>query len=202
MRDLFGWMGTIYLSMWAPLGSTEILPVKPEIGLCYYAHLWRFFGDVHIGFRPGKTLKPFSVQVHDTVHTAGNCWTGIDGGVAVGFEALRFGWQQIDLLFQGGLDGFDAFRAPDRSKYWSIETKYYGPGIGYRYYAGPDRELAIMPRIYYRFSDYSKDGTVKNNLKGNSLYFMVIVGISDHSWRNKRYSALGAENRLRDIKSK
>ncbi len=192
-------MVTVFPGVWIPTGKAGVLGPKADIGLFCQARLWRIFADIAFAFRVGNTTEPYTITVNDTTYPGGWENSGLDIGIGLGYEVVRFGWHQLDIMFRIGYDFFSPLKSPRNE---SIFSTYFGPGIGYQYYVGRNRTLVINPRIFYQFVDYPSDPNVLNTLKGNCVRIQLIFGLSDHAPQHERHINLKAEKRLMDIRSK
>jgi hypothetical protein len=182
-----GATATIYGSLWFPTGNASKIGLKPTIGLLTQLSFWRVFSVISLGVRGGRIQQDFTVEVNGQKYPA-EYGLGGEVGLYAGGEILKFGRQQIDLLFGGGSEGFEiaTVKKCDVPARELIHSTFFGPGIGFSINPDKQRFTMITARLFYRFLKYVKDNKIKNDLNGNAIVFQLFIGTSDHERATSR----------------
>ncbi len=174
----FGWTGSFYSSLWIPNGKAIKIGTKPEFGIQYHIRLWRIFTGLFFGIRFGENKDTYTIEFEGKNYIA-NYRLGFNLGGLIGFKIFLIKRQQLDILFQVGIESFEALKLnKDQGfEYKSINSPFYCPGIGYRFYIGKNQIIMISPRLFYRFLNFPNDRDIKNSLSGNAIEFQILIGI-------------------------
>lgn len=181
--------GALLAGIWIPTGGISQLGSHPRIGIQAGTKFRKINIDLTVSFKFLKSANNYyarRVSSDDSVVLTDNffgAYLGIDGG----YDIWKKRNNEVQLLFGGGVDGFDVIEADTvrNIKPESILTYNFNLGVGYRFYVSETTYIGL--NVKYNIVNYALRNII--DFKGNPVTLTFSFGgLSNNSKkRNLEY---------------
>jgi hypothetical protein len=176
----------IRAGMWFPMGDLDILGTHPSLGVNVGLKKGRNYFDAVFDFRFGKSARPVSVVLQDTLVKVSNFQGGYLG---LEWSRVLVKGPDYNLEFFAGL-GYDLIELvedgqdPGRRSYGSFN---FTLGPAYRHIFSNRTWLSLRPA----FSFLNHDNPQGSSFNGNAWLFTISFGYSDNPRKSQGLRRLG-----------